>query len=72
MILDLPATLAILALGLAVFVFAVWRASRPPNPLKVRMINYHVVQIFSLVLLLIVAAHLATLLAGHPLAGSAP
>ena len=72
MTLDMPATLGILFVGLAVFGFAVWRARRPANPLKVRMINYHVVQIFTIILLLLMLAHLVTLIAGHPLPGRQP
>jgi uncharacterized protein (DUF983 family) len=69
MTLDLPATLAILFAGLAAFGFSAWRASRPPNPLKVRMINYHLIQIITIIVLLLMLAHLATLFFGHPVTG---
>lgn len=65
--LSLPVTLTILALTGAMFVFANWRARQPAQPLKVRMINYHVVQIICVVVVLLMAAHLVTLLAGQPL-----
>ena len=71
MSLDLPATLGILTAALAVWAFAYWRARQPPNPEKVRMINYHVVQILTIVVLLLMAAHLVTLMTGRPLAGVA-
>jgi hypothetical protein len=67
--LSLPLTLTILVLTVAMFAFANWRARQPAQPLKVRMINYHVVQIFCLVVVLLMAAHLVTLLTGQPMSG---
>jgi hypothetical protein len=75
MTLDLPATLAILFSGLLFFALAVWRANRPPNPLKVRMVNWRIVQIFTIIFVLVFASHLVTLILGHPLPprrGTAP
>jgi hypothetical protein len=69
MTLDLPTTLAVFLAGLALFGFAAWRARQPPNPLKTRMINYHVVQIFTIILLLLMMTHLVTLITGHALPG---
>jgi hypothetical protein len=65
--LSLPLTLAILVLTMGVFGFAFWRGSRPAEPLKVRMINYQVVQIVCVVVVLLMVAHLVTLLSGQPL-----
>jgi hypothetical protein len=65
MTLDLPTTLAILAVIGAVFVYANWRARQPPQPLKVRMLNYNVVQILTIVVALVFLAHLVTLLGGQ-------
>ena len=65
--LSLPVTLTILVLTGATFAFATWRARQPAQPLKVRMINYHVVQIVCAVVVLLMAAHLMTLLSGQPL-----
>jgi hypothetical protein len=62
--LNLPVTLAIVALTLVVFTVASWRARQPAEPLKVRMINYHVVQIMCIVVILVMGAHLLTLLLG--------
>jgi L-asparagine transporter-like permease len=62
--LSLPITLTIAVLTMAMFAFATWRARQPAEPLKVRMINYHVVQIACLVVLLLMLAHLVTLLTG--------
>jgi hypothetical protein len=70
--LSLPVTLTVVALIVGVFAFANWRARQPAEPLKVRMVNYHVVQMACIVLLLLMAAHLVTLWAGHPLTGQQP
>ena len=67
--LTLPMTLAIVALTVAVFVLASWRARQPAQPLKVRMVNYHVVQIVCIVVILVMSAHLITLLFGVSLGG---
>ena len=62
--LDLPVTLALFAASIGLFLFASWRARQPAQPLKVRMINYNIVQILSLVVILVFAAHLITLFSG--------
>ena len=67
--LSLTATLAVVVLTFVVFGFANWRARQPAQPLKVRMINYHVVQMACIVVILLMAAHLVTIFAGHPLTG---
>jgi len=63
--LSLPVTLTILVLTLGMFAFANWRGRKPAEPLKVRMINYHVVQIVCVVVVLMMVAHLGTLLTGQ-------
>jgi hypothetical protein len=70
--LSLTATLAIVVLTFLVFGFANWRARQPPEPLKVRYINYHLVQMACIVVILLMAAHLMTLYAGHPVTGQQP
>lgn len=65
--LSLPLTLTILVLTMGLFAFAYWRGSKPAEPLKVRMVNYHVVQIACIVVVLLMVAHLMTLLSGQPL-----
>ena len=67
--LNLPVTLSIVILTMAMFAFANWRARQPAQPLKVRMVNYHVVQIVCLVVLLLMLAHLMTLLTGTEFQG---
>lgn len=65
MTLDLPTTLAILAVIGAVFAYANWRARQPAHPGRVRMLNYNVVQILTIVVALVFLAHLVTLLGGQ-------
>ena len=62
--LSLPLTLTILVITAAMFAFANWRARQPAQPLKVRMVNYHVVQMVCIIVVLLMAAHLITLLSG--------
>ncbi len=70
--LNLTTTLAVVVLTFGVFGFANWRARQPAQPLKVRMINYHVVQMVCIVVILLMAAHLVTLFAGRPVTGQQP
>ena len=67
--LSLTATLAIVVMSFALFGFANWRARQPAEPLKVRMINYHVVQMACIVVILLMAAHLVTIFTGKPVTG---
>ena len=69
--LGFTATFVITALTVCIFGFANWRSRQPAQPLKVRLVNYHVVQMAAIVVLLLMAAHLVTLWAGHPLTGQA-
>ena len=63
--LSLPVTLTIVVLTMGMFAFANWRGRQPAQPLKVRLVNYDVVQLVCLVLLLLMLAHLVTLLSGN-------
>ena len=67
--LSLPVTLGVAVLCLGVFGFANWRARQPAEPLKVRMINYHVVQMVCIVVILLMAAHLVSIVTGRPFTG---
>ena len=67
--LSLTVTLIVVVLTMAVFGFANWRARQPAEPLKVRMINYHVVQMACIVVILLMAAHLVTIFTGRPVTG---
>ena len=62
-------TLGLVALSLGLFAFAYWRAHKPAEPLKVRMMNYHYLMFFSAVLTLVMLAHLVSVVSGHPFAG---
>ena len=62
MMLGLPLTTAILAAAIALFAFASWRAHRPVDPLKPRMINYAYVQFFAIFVALLMGAHILTLM----------
>lgn len=64
--LSLTVTLIIVALTGGLFWFASVRAKKPAEPLKVRYINYHVVQLGCIVVILVMAAHLVTLVSGRP------
>jgi len=66
---DLLITLAALAAVLGFAGFARWKGRQPSEPLKVRWINYHFVFILCMVGLFIIAAHLLTLMTGHPVTG---
>lgn len=66
---DMMITLAALAVVLGIAAFARVQGGKPSRPLQVRMVNYHYVFIFCMVGLFIIAAHLITLMAGHPLTG---
>jgi hypothetical protein len=67
--LGFSTTLAITTFAICIFGFASWRARQPAQPLKVRLVNYHVVQMAAIVVLLVMAAHLVTLFAGRPVTG---
>lgn len=68
--LGLYPTLGLLALALGLFAFSYWRAHRPAEPLKVRMMNYHYLTFFSVVFALVMLVHLLTLIFGHPVTGN--
>jgi len=65
MTLDLPVTLAILVAGLGLFGFAAWRARQPADPMRPRMVNYTMVQMAAILIVLLMAAHVATFMGIH-------
>jgi hypothetical protein len=67
--LNLPVTVTIVVVIMAIFAFANWRSRQPAQPLKVRLVNYHVVQMFCLILLLVMLSHLVSLLTGSAFKG---
>lgn len=58
--LSLPLTLMLFFSALGLFGFATWKARQPAEPLKVRMVNYTYVQLVAILLILIIAAHIAS------------
>ena len=66
---SMTATLVILGLGLALTVFANVMARRPVEPGDVRLIPYNGLQFLGLVVVILMLAHLVTLLTGTPLEG---
>ncbi len=67
--LDWPVSLGILAAIAALSGFAIWRLRQPPDPLRIRMIDYHYVLLFALIAGLLILAHLVTLVTGQPFTG---
>lgn len=66
---DWAWTLGGIALAAAIFAAATWAAARPPDPLRVRLVNYTLVAMLAMVAGLLGLAHLATLIAGAPVTG---
>jgi hypothetical protein len=63
------ATGALLALGLAVLLWSRWESLKPFNPTRPRLLNHTFVQLLAIVFILLMAAHMATLIAGRPITG---
>lgn len=60
---DMPLTLALIAVVLALAIFAGWRGARPWDPRKgVRMIPWRLIMILSGAALLVLLVHVAALL----------
>lgn len=64
---SLAATLAILLIAVAVAVLANYRERRPREVGKVPLISHSAIQMIAIVVALLMAAHLISLLMGHPL-----
>ncbi len=62
-------TIAWLAISLAVLGFANFMSRRPAAPGTVRYIPYHAIQFLALVVVLLMLAHLISLLTGQPFTG---
>jgi hypothetical protein len=61
---NLTVTLALLAANVALFAYSNYRARQPASPLKVRMVNYNVVMILTIIIALILLSHVVTLTTG--------
>ena len=66
---SLTLTLTILIAAGAIAGFANWKERRPRAPGEVPLVSYAAIQMVALVVLVLMAAHLISLLSGHPLAG---
>lgn len=66
---NLPVTLGFLAVIVSVLGYSAYRARQPAQPLKVRMINYNLVMIFSLIVTLLLLSHVVTLTTGFSIPG---
>jgi hypothetical protein len=66
---SLTPTVLVLIGALAAAGLANWRERRPRDPGQVPLISYAAIQMVALVVALLMAAHLVSLLTGHPLVG---
>ena len=68
--LEFALSLAVLVAVLLLLGYATWQLRRLADPMRVRMIDYHVVQLLALIVALLALAHLITLFTGQPFTGS--
>ena len=66
---NLTVTLVLLTLTVVIFGYSNYRARQPAQPLKVRMINYNLVMIFSIIVTLLLLSHVVTLTTGYSIPG---
>lgn len=66
---TLPWTVALLVAGLALAAFCRWYEARPRELGKVRMLPSTALMAVGVLAFVLAAAHLVTLLTGHPLQG---
>ena len=66
---SLPVTVAVLLLAVAVAAFTGHRQRRPAEPGVPRLIPYVGLQIAAVVVIVLMLAHLVTLLSGQPFTG---
>jgi uncharacterized iron-regulated membrane protein len=64
---SLTLTLAILLAALAIAGFANWRERRPHEVGKPPLVSYTVIQMIAVVVAILMLAHLASFVLGHPL-----
>lgn len=64
---TLTVTLSVLAAAALLFAFSSWRARRPVDPGRPRLIPMGALQFVSLLVAILMIAHLISLLTGHTL-----
>ncbi len=63
------ATGAILLVAAGVFLWSRQVSIRPPDPLRPRLANHGIVQLFAMIVVILMLVHVVTLVAGEPLTG---
>ena len=66
---SLGLTLAVLLAALAIAAYANWRERRPRDLGRPPLVPYTAIQVIAVVAIIIMLAHLVSLLTGHPLKG---
>ncbi len=66
---GLTLTLVILGVALLAGIFANVQSRRPPDPTKPRMLPYLGIQFCAILVVILMTAHLITLLTGKPFVG---
>ena len=69
---PLAPTLVLLAVGVIAFGLANYRSRQPRTPGNPPLIPFGAIQVLALVVVVLMLAHLVTLLTGQPLTGRAP
>ena len=64
---NLPATLSVMAVAALAFALSTWRARKPAEPGRPRLIPMGAVQFVALLVVILMAAHLISLLTGQTL-----
>lgn len=63
---TLEVTIALMAVGVAIFLYALWQEKRPPRLGKPPLIPPPILQLVAVIFVIIMAGHLVTLLTGTP------
>jgi len=63
------ATGGILLAAAAVFLWSRQVSIREPDPMRPRMVNHGMIQLFAMIVVILMLVHLVTLIAGEPLTG---
>lgn len=66
---DLTVTITILVIALVITGAAIFFARRPPHPDRIWPIPYNAIQFIGILVIVLMLAHLVTLVSGKPFAG---